>query len=197
MNIPRICAIFKTPIQANILFLDVKLEFDIKYSSRTLTKLNSSGIIRYSRKWTQGLTFQCCRFNAKDFLERSRNGRIVFAGDSIGRNQWESMICMLAQGVSNQSTIYEEFGNPITKHRGYLSMKFQEYNLTVEYYRVPFLVVVDRPPANASKEVRGVIRLDKLHWYFTKWVNADVIIFNAGHWWNEDKTINMYESQVL
>ncbi|TMW93001.1 hypothetical protein EJD97_012305 [Solanum chilense] len=63
--------------------------------------------------------------------------------------------------------------------------------------RVPFLVVVDRPPANASKEVRGVIRLDKLHWYFTKWVNADVIIFNAGHWWNEDKTINMYESQVL
>jgi len=107
------------------------------------------------------------------------------------------MICMLAQGVSNQSTIYEEFGNPITKHRGYLSMKFQEYNLTVEYYRVPFLVVVDRPPANASKEVRGVIRLDKLHWYFTKWVDADVIIFNAGHWWNEDKTINMYESQVL
>lgn len=104
---------------------------------------------------------------------------------------------MLAQGVSNQSTIYEEFGNPITKHRGYLSMKFQEYNLTVEYYRVPFLVVVDRPPANASKEVRGVIRLDKLHWYFRKWVDADVIIFNAGHWWNEDKTINTYESQVL
>lgn len=39
MNIPRICAIFKTPIQANLLFLDVKLEFDIKYSSRTLTKI--------------------------------------------------------------------------------------------------------------------------------------------------------------
>lgn len=103
------------------------------------------------------------------------------------------MICMLAQGVSNLSTIYEESGNPITKHRGFLSMHFHEYNLTVEYYRVPFLVVVDRPPANALKEVRGVIRLDKLHWYFTKWVEADIIIFNAGHWWNEDKTVKMYE----
>lgn len=107
------------------------------------------------------------------------------------------MLCILAQGATNISTIYEEFGNPITKHRGYLCMKFHDYNLSVEYYRVPFLVVVDRPPANASKQVRGVIRLDKLHWYFTKWVDADVIIFNAGHWWNQDKTVNMYVRYIF
>ncbi|XP_060201049.1 protein trichome birefringence-like 8 [Lycium barbarum] len=144
------------------------------------------------RKWRwqpQGCDLP--RFCAKDFLERSRNGRIVFAGDSVGRNQWESMICMLAQEVTNTSTTYEEFGNPITKHRGFLSMKFHEYNLSVEYYRVPFLVVADRPPLNATKQVRGVIRLDKLHWYFTKWVDADILIFNDGHWWNEDKTVNV------
>ncbi|CAN1277500.1 Protein trichome birefringence-like 8, partial [Linum perenne] len=55
------------------------------------------------------------RFNATDLLERARNGRIVFAGDSIGRNQWESLLCMLAQGVSNISTIYEgrpQVGSP-------------------------------------------------------------------------------------
>lgn len=56
------------------------------------------------------------RFNASELQERSRNGGIVLAGDSVGRNQWEHFLCMLAPGVSNKSSIHEECGNPMTKH---------------------------------------------------------------------------------
>ncbi|XP_012074397.1 protein trichome birefringence-like 8 [Jatropha curcas] len=132
------------------------------------------------------------RFNGRDFLERSRNGRIVFAGDSIGRNQWESFLCMLSQGVSNKSTIYEENGRSISKHhRGFLSVRFSDYNLTVQYYRVPFLVVIGHPPPNAPANVRLAIKVDKMHWFSRSWVGADILVFSGGHWWNDFKTVKM------
>ncbi|XP_050227485.1 protein trichome birefringence-like 8 [Mercurialis annua] len=131
------------------------------------------------------------RFDATDLLERSRNGRIVFAGDSIERNQWESFLCLLSQGISDKSTIFEERGIPITKHKGFLSMRFSDYNLTVEYYRVPFLVRVGGPPLNSSPNVKMTVKVDQLHWFSKKWVGADILVFSGGHWWNEDKTVKM------
>ncbi|OWM81564.1 hypothetical protein CDL15_Pgr007602 [Punica granatum] len=98
-------------------------------------------------------------------LESSRNQRIAFAGDSIGRNQWESLLCMLSKGVSDLSTIYEENGSPITKHKGYLSIRFRDCNLTVEYYRAPFLVMVGRPPVNSLGHVKSTVRVDEIHPY--------------------------------
>jgi hypothetical protein len=37
------------------------------------------------------------------------------------------------------------------------------------------------------------IKVDQLHWFARNWEGADVLMFNTGHWWNEDKTVKMYE----
>jgi hypothetical protein len=154
-----------------------------------------SAVFDYLGEW--GLL---ARFNATETLERLRNQRMVFVGDSIGRNHWESMLCMLAEGVASQdkeSRIYEINGETISKHTGFLAFRFKDYNLTVEYYREPFLIPQTRPPPHSHPNVTCSLIVDTPCWSFSKWVHADILVFNAGHWWTDQKIRNQYVVTTL
>jgi hypothetical protein len=65
------------------------------------------------------------RFNATDFLVRLRGKRLMLVGDSMNRNQFESILCLLREGLRNKSRMYEIHGHKISKGRGYFVFKFE------------------------------------------------------------------------
>ncbi|GFP95429.1 protein trichome berefringence-like 7 [Phtheirospermum japonicum] len=123
------------------------------------------------------------RVNVGRVLEKLRNKRVVFVGDSMSRTQWESLICLLMTGVEDKESVYEVNGNMITKQIRFLGVRFSSFNFTVEFYRSVFLVQHNWAPRNVPKRVRSTLKLDKLDDISKEWIDSDVLIFNSGQWW--------------
>lgn len=65
------------------------------------------------------------RLNPTDMLERLRGKRLVFVGDSLNRNMWESLICILRNSVKDKSKVFEVSGRSQFRAEGSYSFLFQ------------------------------------------------------------------------
>lgn len=75
------------------------------------------------------------RFNATDFLVRLSGKRLMLVGDSMNRNQFESILCLLREGLPDKSRMFETHGYRITKGRGYYVFKFMVHKCdTFSYF---------------------------------------------------------------
>lgn len=66
-----------------------------------------------------------CRLNATDMLERLRGKRLVFVGDSLNRNMWESLVCVLRNSVKDKSKVFEASGRREFRTEGSYSFIFK------------------------------------------------------------------------
>ncbi|KAG1326898.1 putative protein trichome birefringence-like 5 [Cocos nucifera] len=111
----------------------------------------------------------------------------MLVGDSMNRNQYESLLCLLREALPDKSKMFETRGNRITKGRGYFIFKFVDYNCTVEFVRSHFLVREGKR-VNRQGSSSPTLAIDHIDKSARRWKRADILVFNTGHWWVHGKT---------
>ncbi|KAF0889628.1 hypothetical protein E2562_030114 [Oryza meyeriana var. granulata] len=120
------------------------------------------------------------RFNATKLLEKLRNKRLVFVGDSVNRNQWVSMVCMVEASIPD--------GRKMRVYNGSLiSFKAFEYNATIDFYWSPLLLESNSDNPIIHRVEYRIIRADRIEKHASIWRDADVIVFNSYLWWRKQK----------
>ncbi|TKY50599.1 trichome birefringence [Spatholobus suberectus] len=128
------------------------------------------------------------RLKGNDMLEILRGKRLVFVGDSLNRNMWESLVCVLRNSVEDKTRMFEASGREEFRTEGSYSFIFRDYNCSVEFFRSVFLVQEWEIP-DRKGSTKETLRLDLVERSCDKYKDADVLIFNTGHWWTHEKRI--------
>ena len=148
--------------------------------------LNGRSDNKYEKFRWQPKNCNMPRLNGKEMLEMLRGKRLVFVGDSLNRNMWESLVCLLSNSVENKSRIFEASGRQEFRTEDSYSFIFTDYNCSIEFFRSPFLVQEWEVPGQKGSK-KETLRLDLVERSCDKYKNADVLIFNTGHWWTHEK----------
>ncbi|KAF3442359.1 hypothetical protein FNV43_RR16275 [Rhamnella rubrinervis] len=108
------------------------------------------------------------RFDGEAFLTRNRGKTIMFVGDSLSNNMWQSLTCVLHSAVPNSNYT-------ITYSSKLSTFSFPEYAASIVFLQNGFLVDL------AYEKIGKVLKLDSIS-TGDQW-KGDTLIFNTYHWW--------------
>ncbi|XVF24151.1 hypothetical protein REPUB_Repub13aG0102500 [Reevesia pubescens] len=125
------------------------------------------------------------KYKPRLLLEKLRNKRLMFVGDSLNRNQWESMVCLVQSVVPS--------GRKSLNKSGSLSVfRIEDYNATVEFYWAPFLVQSNSDDPKTHSILNRIIMPESIKKHGKNWKNVDYLVFNTYIWW-----MNTFTMKVL
>ncbi|PIA40004.1 hypothetical protein AQUCO_02500015v1 [Aquilegia coerulea] len=153
---------------------------------------NSKNCGKHGRKDTDYLNYrwkpygcELHKFDATTFLSIVRGKTLAFIGDSVARNQMESLLCLLSQEVT-----------PIDMYKDsddrFRTWYFASHNFTIKVVWTKYFVLAEERVINGTHTGVYDLHMDKLD---TNWTNTlpgvDIAIISSGHWFF--RQIYLYE----
>ncbi|CAM6084706.1 unnamed protein product [Calypogeia fissa] len=117
------------------------------------------------------------RFNAKGFLEAFKGKTIGFVGDSLSRNQMQSLLCMLSQ-VEIPKITYQSHDDSGVR------WLFEQHQVTLAAVWSPYLLRESEQGIMGFEKGQSVLILDELDTAWTSVMNDfDLIVLSIGQWY--------------
>lgn len=131
-------------------------------------------------------------FNGSEFLRRMRGKTIALVGDSLGRQQFQSLICMVTGGkhFPEVKDVGIEYG--LVKAPGALrpdgwAYRFTETSTTILYYWSATLCELESLNPSDPATIYAM-HLDRPVPFLRNYIHRfDVLVLNTGHHWNRGK----------
>ncbi|XP_015880445.3 protein trichome birefringence-like 19 [Ziziphus jujuba] len=121
-------------------------------------------------------------FDAVQFLEIVRGKSLAFVGDSVGRNQMHSLLCLLNSVAYPEDISHHYYSYTSYNFKRYL---YKDYNFTVGTLWSPFLVKAkeaDPKIYSNSKDLMNLYLDEADEAWATEVENFDYVIVSGGHW---------------
>ncbi|KAI4975969.1 hypothetical protein ZWY2020_049576 [Hordeum vulgare] len=115
-------------------------------------------------------------FSPDAFLRWLRNRHLAFVGDSLARNQGESLLCLLASR-SRPDLVYRD-----GEENRFRRWVFREHNATVSIFWSPLLVRVAEKAEHAGVRHNNVFLDEFDERWMSRLGGIDAAVLSVGHW---------------